>query len=687
MQAFYEFIQEVGVISLDAFWFPLAIWTVIAIAFLMILKSSTSLNPIYHYHFRVATIFAVPFGILLTFITQQFESSAFSSSIFDTAIFVVTNPIQIGQQITFNEVEFTPNWIEPSFIIGAITAGLSVISFGLLVQLLVNYVSIKRLSKSLNKFPLSTVFGYQNSDFKEVEIAYHKFPVVPYTFGARNPVIVLPKSIQLNHEKIHMAIEHELVHIKRGDYLIQLMISIVNSMIWFHPVIHIAQTEIETWREISCDQTVLNTTNISAKNYANMLVELVPLNRGLKFFSVNMAVQESTLKKRIQIMKQHDLYQTSLKKSLSFLGLMILGINLPIACSDLRQQEMIITEGYENVEFHLKNQIVYINGERVTDNSGGAVSAFRYKFSALLNIPEYGSFKFSPFEFEGGEKVGRLDGKNLRFKINDMNVQIESEDIIMPNQFYADLWVKYSSEFHESPSNGVAPINHSLEQYISDQKINQELYILDQRKMNSNSAPTRVIVQPDKRPVLIGDWQNVRKMVQYPPFAMENKIEGKVVAEFIVNKKGEVEDPIIIEGIGGGCDEEVLRVVSQLKFNPGELDGEAVNVQITFPFFFILDSQYSDLKPQNVSKATYSDGREFRVYFFSSNNGKIVFSITDKDDSPLEGAVVHFDDIDEAIVSGTDGLITRFGLNPGIYNISIEHASFEFPIKMSIEMD
>ena len=72
--------------------------------------------------------------------------------------------------------------------------------------------------------------------------------------------------------------------------------------------------EIEIYREISCDQEVLNTSNISIKNYASMLLELIPVNQLYNDFSLNMAAQQSTLKKRISTMKYHHLYKSSLKK-------------------------------------------------------------------------------------------------------------------------------------------------------------------------------------------------------------------------------------------------------------------------------------------------------------------------------------------------------------------------------------
>ena len=65
-------------------------------------------------------------------------------------------------------------------------------------------------------------------------------------------------------------------------------------------------------------------------------------------------------------------------------------------------------------------------------------------------------------------------------------------------------------------------------------------------------------------------------------------IEGKVIVQFTVNKLGEVENPEILRGIGGGCNEEVLRVLKKMKFSPGIQNDRPVNVRVTQTVVFKL---------------------------------------------------------------------------------------------------
>lgn len=78
------------------------------------------------------------------------------------------------------------------------------------------------------------------------------------------------------------------------------------------------------------------------------------------------------------------------------------------------------------------------------------------------------------------------------------------------------------------------------------------------------------------------------KKIQYPNIAKSAGIEGRVIAMAYINENGGVDDVKIIKGIGGGCNEEVERVLRASKFKPGEKDGKPVKVKLTLSFVFKL---------------------------------------------------------------------------------------------------
>jgi TonB family protein len=81
----------------------------------------------------------------------------------------------------------------------------------------------------------------------------------------------------------------------------------------------------------------------------------------------------------------------------------------------------------------------------------------------------------------------------------------------------------------------------------------------------------------------------VAKNVVYPKEAQEKEISGRVFVGFIVEKDGSIGEVKLLRGIGGGCDEEAVRVVKGMpKWKPGKMKGEAVRVSYQMPIFFKL---------------------------------------------------------------------------------------------------
>lgn len=77
--------------------------------------------------------------------------------------------------------------------------------------------------------------------------------------------------------------------------------------------------------------------------------------------------------------------------------------------------------------------------------------------------------------------------------------------------------------------------------------------------------------------------------INYPQMARESGIQGTVYVTFVVERNGNVTDVRVLRGIGGGCDEEAVRVIKSMpKWSPGKQRGKPVRVQFTMPIKFTL---------------------------------------------------------------------------------------------------
>lgn len=84
-------------------------------------------------------------------------------------------------------------------------------------------------------------------------------------------------------------------------------------------------------------------------------------------------------------------------------------------------------------------------------------------------------------------------------------------------------------------------------------------------------------------------FEYLKKNIVYPTIAKESGIQGTVFVQFVVEPDGSVSNVKVLRGIGGGCDEEAVRVVKSMpRWNPGKQRGKPVRVYFNLPIRFVL---------------------------------------------------------------------------------------------------
>ena len=94
----------------------------------------------------------------------------------------------------------------------------------------------------------------------------------------------------------------------------------------------------------------------------------------------------------------------------------------------------------------------------------------------------------------------------------------------------------------------------------------------------------------DKEPVPVGGFESIAKRIVYPSMAIKTGTEGKVYLLIFTNQSGDVDDVKVVKGIGGGCDEESVRVIKKTKFTPGILNGTPVKTKFSLALSFRIPS-------------------------------------------------------------------------------------------------
>lgn len=89
-------------------------------------------------------------------------------------------------------------------------------------------------------------------------------------------------------------------------------------------------------------------------------------------------------------------------------------------------------------------------------------------------------------------------------------------------------------------------------------------------------------------PKMIGGEDAFRNSIEYPILAQRSGIQGIVEVEFVVDENGRVSEPIIVKGIGAGCDKAVLKAIKMQRFEPGMKNGKLASFKIKETVQFIL---------------------------------------------------------------------------------------------------
>lgn len=215
------------------------------------------------------------FKYVLKFNPAKSYILAVSAQMTGTIFFILSilNPkINSFKIATFN-IEANNFWNTWSPFIGIVYC-ISLITY--FIYLLIEYKQLLFLKKSAN-FETST---YWNQELNKIglgtfQIGQSNKIKSPITFGWIDAVILLPFSI-LNHlsiEEIKFILLHEVAHIMRNDFIVQIAIKIAHTILVFNPFSYFFIKEINFQRELACDEWVLDRYN-NPLTYSKSLYQL-----------------------------------------------------------------------------------------------------------------------------------------------------------------------------------------------------------------------------------------------------------------------------------------------------------------------------------------------------------------------------------------------------------------------------
>jgi TonB family protein len=124
---------------------------------------------------------------------------------------------------------------------------------------------------------LTRRFGF----VRRVRVLVSRRVDTPMLIGWLRPVVLLPTAVALGfpRQQLELILAHELGHLRRYDHLVNLAQALLETLLFYHPVVHWISREVRNERELCCDELVLRQTRGEPREYARTLAALEELRQ------------------------------------------------------------------------------------------------------------------------------------------------------------------------------------------------------------------------------------------------------------------------------------------------------------------------------------------------------------------------------------------------------------------------
>jgi len=279
-------LQSAGWAIINSFWQVGLLW----IAYEFIVSINTKSSPVFKHNLSVVFLFASLLFFFFTIIETYISLTSLHS-----------DPI-----LLFNSVHFI-NVSQLDKLLPYLSSIYIILLFFYAMHFIGSYQKIDSLrKKNLLKAPIGLRVFTKNTALhigikKDVQVWLSEHIDVPSVIGFAKPLILLPIAA-INHlsaDQLEAVLLHELAHIKRNDYFINLLQSIVETILFFNPFVILLSKHAKKERENCCDDWVMN-YQYNKHQYASALLQLEEQRRQHLLLAIAATNKKELLLKRIK---------------------------------------------------------------------------------------------------------------------------------------------------------------------------------------------------------------------------------------------------------------------------------------------------------------------------------------------------------------------------------------------------
>lgn len=443
---------------------------------------------------------------------------------------------------------------------------------------------------------------------------------VPITVGIMRPLIILPEVLlrEVDPDLLMSAIGHELVHVARRDYLLNLIYEFIYLPLSFHPAAALVRRRIKQTRELCCDELVA-TRLLHPEIYARSLVRLigsVPITRRLAANTTIGIAESDNLEVRIMSLLRTTKFTPRRRTFLLIAALLLLavpcvaatsfGLTLDIARQEPsqapqssgqkleRQEQERAREGLKRAHEELKRAERELNAQK--------------QVAPKSQLPE---IENSLREVQKALEEYDRQRPDAERRLREVQQNLAEHDRIVQEQ-----------QNREATQKRVEEMRAALEQYEKTRPADEarmkevrekiaeleRLYTPEREREVQERIAEMQKLEGDRKATLI-----YRVEAEYPADAREKKIRGSVVLGLTIDHDGIPQNIQVKKPLYPSLDQAAIEAIRKWRFEPAMKDGQPVSMFITVEVNFN-DYQNADREAQEKREAAERESKgEFPI--------------------------------------------------------------------------
>lgn len=400
----------------------------------------------------------------------------------------------------------------------------------------------------------------------------------PITFGWLRPVIVFPDSfVELDPAMQKAVACHELLHVKRGDWIWNTIEELVRTVFWFHPGIYWLIGRIQLTREQVVDEQAVALLG-SRKTYLHSLVEIARWKNSAASLPAALFLRECQFIRRVRHLLQLREVRMSKTKSTVFWSVCVALLlatgwwslaALPLTASPsarMPQEEPVVQKPVRVGSRVMANKLVHKVDPEIPGHPGGSRPLAQFILSIVIDK-------------DGGvQQVQVLQG---------------DEDHLPSNSAVTDAVKQWR-----------------YEPFLLDGKptpVRTTVFLFLPRAEPAGTTGSRASPRPEApfdEPIHVGQNVMANRLIHRvdpeTPSGLESDHPlGVVILSVVVDRNGKVQEVTVVRGDKGdpGLNSAAVKAVRQWRYKPFVLDGIPVPVRTTVVVRFPRDT----FRPQSVN--------------------------------------------------------------------------------------